>query len=323
MPAAAPMTAALARRPEDPITVRVPASTSNLGPGFDLLGLALSLTLEVEVAASGSETDEWAALEGECAAWPRGAENLVLRAIDAVFARRGCARPALSCSARSEIPVGRGLGSSGAAIAAGLLLAEALVRRARLDAPLDRNALARMGCELEGHPDNVTAALYGGCTLALPHAGGLTVVRQELHPSIGYAVAWPATPASTEAGRRALPASVTFADAVENPRRLAMLLEGLRTGDPELLALGGEDRLHARVRLALVRGGEAALGAAREAGAWLATVSGSGSALIALGAHERAAGIAAAMRAELDGTDGPATARVVEPVLEPPAVRAR
>jgi homoserine kinase len=305
-----------------PITVRVPASTSNLGPGFDLLGLALSISLEVDVALSESGTDEWRALEGTSASWPTGAENLVPRAIDAALGTSGRARPALSFSARSEIPVGRGLGSSGAAIVAGLLIGEALRDGHGTGEPIARGELARIGCELEGHPDNVTASLYGGCTLALPHATGLAVVRQPLHASIGFAVAWPSTSASTEAGRRALPASVAFEDAVENPRRLAMLLEGLRTGDPQLLALGGEDRLHARVRLALIRGGEAALLAAKGAGAWIATVSGSGSTLIALGAHDRASDIAEAMRLELDRVDGPATARVVAPVLEPPAVRA-
>src|SRR5205085_286756 len=123
------------------------------------------------------------------------------------------------------------------------------------------------------------------------------------------------------AARGVLPRTVPFADAVENPRRLALLLEGLRRADPELLALGGEDRLHVRHRLPLIPGGAEALAAARESGAWLATISGSGSALVALGPRARREAIAEALRVELARADGEAHARVVEPVHGTPLVR--
>jgi homoserine kinase len=290
--------------------VRVPGSTSNLGPGFDMLGLALSLWLEVEaeVIDGAHRVRE---LEGTARDWPRE-HNLVHRAFDAGLECLGAAPRGLEISARSEIPIGRGLGSSGAAVAAGLALA-AHVAGAEPDAP----ELCVLGCEIEGHPDNSTASLLGGCTLALPHGGGLSVVRQALHPSLGFALAWPRAALSTTAARQVLPERVPFAHAIENPRRLAMLLEGLRRGDPELVGLGLVDRLHVAHRLPLIPGGAQAIEAARAAGAWGATVSGSGSALVALGAAGSMSPIAEAMSSALDGAEG----CVVEPVLTPARVQ--
>jgi homoserine kinase len=300
--------------PSSPFTVRVSASTSNLGPGFDLLGLALSLFLEVQIEGpSGEREHRWLDVEGSARDWPCGRTNLVTRALEAVA---GTDAGGLRLRATSEIPLGRGLGSSGAAIAAGLLLGAAL-----RDEPLDRQRLVDLGARLEGHPDNSTASLLGGCTLALPVDGGVRVVEQPVHPDIAFAVAWPAVQVSTQVARAALPEHVPFEDGVENARRLPLLLEGLRCADPELLRVGGEDRLHVPYRLPLIPGGEAALAAAREAGAWLATISGSGSTLIALCSKERAQSIADAMREVLHAAAGPAEGRVVEVVRERPRVR--
>jgi len=299
--------------PLSPLRVRVPASTSNLGPGFDLLGLALSLYLEVELCGRASGGGhELVAAEGEAAEWPR-ATNLVFAAFDRAARELGLCEPALSFAARSEIPLARGLGSSGAAVAAGLLLASALApRAARLD------ELVRWGAELEGHPDNSTASLCGGCTLAAPVAGGVRVVRQELSPELVFAVAWPSARVSTHSARGVLPRAVAFADAVENPRRLALLLEGLRRGERELVALGTADRLHVERRLALIPGGDAAITAALGAGAWAATISGSGSALIAISSALEAEAVAAALAAGLE--DEHVEARVLRPVLDAPRV---
>jgi homoserine kinase len=121
----------------------------------------------------------------------------------------------------------------------------------------------RAGVELEGHPDNVVASLRGGATLAVPQEGAPPLVLDlDVHPTLGWAVAWPRAPLPTPLARRALPAEVPFADAVENPRRLALLLRGLATGDPELVAAGVQDRLHERYRLPLVPGAAEALAAA-------------------------------------------------------------
>lgn len=296
------------------LRVRVPASTSNLGPGFDLLGLALSIFLEVEVEIT-DEGHEFLSLEGTAGSWPVES-NLLTRAFDEGTALLSAPRRGLRVRATSEIPVARGLGSSGAAIAAGLALAANCAGSSRPDQP----ELCQLAFQLEGHPDNTTASLTGGCTLALPHEGGLAVVQQPIHPSLGFAVAWPSGSVSTAEARSALPTSVPFQDAVENPRRLAILLEGLRTGAPELLALGLEDRLHVRHRLGLIRGGAQGLAAALAAGAHAATVSGSGSTLIAISPPEHASDVAEAMSTALGAADGPAEGRVVQPIFGPPKV---
>jgi len=295
--------------------LRVPASTSNLGPGFDFMGLALSLWLEVRVLEQIPHAGlEFVELGGTAADWPRGSENLLMRAFE--LGSRGLRAPAigLRLAVTSEIPLARGLGSSGAAVAAGLLLAERAADRIA-----GEDQLLAWGLELEGHPDNSSAALLGGCTLAVPIGGGkLRVVRPELSTELGFALAWSDETLPTRAARAVLPAQVPFADAVENPRRLALLLEGLRRGDPELLALGIEERLHVQHRLPLIRGGREALAAARSAGAWAATISGSGSALVAIGPKARVREIAEGMAACLRSATGSATARVVEAVQGPP-----
>jgi homoserine kinase len=295
-----------------PLSVRVPASTSNLGPGFDLLGLALALWLEVRITGRLTGRHELVRAGLEPSELPPPDEDLLLLA----FERLRRAHPFeghFRFEVRSQIPVGRGLGSSGAAIVAGLLLARALS-----GARLDLEELLALGIELEGHPDNVAAALAGGLTLcARVGAGAWKLVRAPLSPEIGFALAWPGTPLSTRRARAELPASVPFADAVENPRRLALLLEGLRTGARELVELGLEDRLHVRYRLPLLPGAEQALAAARAAGAWAAPLSGAGSGLVALGARGTLEPAARAMAETLRQATGAAEWRLLAPVLTP------
>ena len=287
-------------------SVRVPASTSNLGPGFDFLGLALDLWLEATIQGSRSE----------------GATGTVEPDLVTLAFERACR--AFECESRarvattSSIPIGRGLGSSGAAIVAGILLARALAEREIAD-----DELLALAVSLEGHPDNVTAALFGGLTIGVPlPTKEIVRVNAPLSSELGFAVAWPAEPLPTKRARAVLPDAVPFADAVENPRRLALLLEGLRTGDPRLLALGGEDRLHVRHRVPLIPGAARALERAREAGAHLATLSGAGSGILAIGARSAMEPIARAMADALSDERPGAEARVLEPVLGRPVVRA-
>lgn len=307
------------------VTVRVAASTSNLGPGFDFLGLALGLYVELEAEVRESSAPEpedrriicsYRGLDGPVSF--EDGEGLVERAITAHARSHGSAVPSLRVSVTSEVPIGRGFGSSGAAVAAGLLAASALAG----DRAPDPNALAPLALAIEGHPDNGTASLFGGCTLAVPMTTGhegdrsLAIVHQRVHPSIAFAVAWPDEPLTTEAARRVLPESVPFTDAIENPRRLALLLEGLRTGDGALIGRGVEDRLHERYRRALIRGSDEACRAAVRAGAYAACLSGAGSGLIALGPRASIDAVRDALERPLAG----GSSRVVEYAPEPPIV---
>lgn len=309
------------------LRVRVPASTSNLGPGFDLLGLTLSLFLEVEARpGTGNGPHRITPGGGQAAAWPV-ADNLLARAFDAVFRAAGQAAPPQSFHATSQIPIARGLGSSGAAVAAGLLLGEARLHESGSEG-LGLSALHELGIALEGHPDNVTASLFGGCTLCLPKsdeargAHATALVPWPIAPSLGFAVVWGDATLATARAREVLPTSVPFADAVENPRRLAMLLAGLQQGEQQLLAIGAHDRLHHEARLALIPGGAETLAAAEAAGAWMTAINGSGSSLLAIGPRERAAEFATLLGATLDRFDTHVVAHALEVVHGTPQVEA-
>jgi homoserine kinase len=316
--------------PTPPVAVRVPASTSNLGTGFDCLGLALDVYLDARLVGPAPGSAHTLVVRGSAAgSWPV-ASNLFLESFDRAAARFGAPGGPFAFEVDTEIPVARGLGSSGAAVAAGLRLAAQLA-----PTPPDEDALLGLGVTLEGHPDNVAASLRGGATWCVPadradalHEGQDApplCFAVELHPDLSFALAWPDEEITTEAARAVLPRSVPFGDAVENARRAGLLLEGLRRAAPDLLRLGGEDRLHVRHRLPLIRGGEPALVAARAAGAWLATISGSGSALLAIASHDVAPVVAEAMAEALRAATGAGTARVaaVAPAVPVPEPRRR
>ncbi len=295
------------------LRLRVPGSTSNLGTGFDCLGLPLSLFLEVEARELPKGATTCLERGPGCEDWPEGPEELLSRSLAHAASRWGGARP-MALRVTSELPIGRGLGSSAAAIAAGLLIAAHLAEQAPT-----RDELLALGIELEGHPDNVVPALSGGLCHCLP-ADPPVVLRPRLSEALGFALAWPEARIATREARAVLSEQVPHADAVENARRLPVLLEGLATADARLLALGVQDRLHVDARLGLIPGGVAALAAARAAGAWAATVSGSGSTLLALGARGEEQPIADAMRAAFEAAGESATARVVRPVLTQPEI---
>lgn len=287
--------------------VRVPASTSNLGPGFDLLGLALDLYLDVSVRLEGTGPPAFEQLGGEASDWPAPPANLLCRTLRE---ERG-SDVGLVYTVHSEIPVGRGLGSSAAAVVAGALLADALEDRQR-----DRSRLFRTCLPYESHPDNLAPALFGGLQLCVPDGPALAC---PFHPSLQLAVAWPRTPMSTQSARAALPAEVPHADAVRNAGRLCALLEGLRTGDPELIRLGGQDLLHEPFRIPLVRGAQTSLDGARAAGALLATLSGSGSALFAVAPEAAIDGVLAALADGLEAAGEAVQARRVQ--IDPTGAR--
>jgi homoserine kinase len=233
--------------------VRVPASSANLGPGYDSMAAALALHLELEV----EETGEFRVDPGE--GLPDGRDNLCVRAFEALHPADGHA-----FRVRSDIPVAAGLGSSAAAIVAGLVAADHMYE---LDAPLLELATA-----LEGHPDNVAAALLGGFVICAD--GGAE--RFEAAPGIEGVLATPPEPVATSEARAALPAEVPLEDAVHNVAHAALLVLGLARGDLDLVARGLSDRLHQPRRERLYPRSMELLGQARELGAVGASISGAG-----------------------------------------------
>ncbi len=224
-----------------PVRVRVPATSANLGPGFDTLGLALDLRdeLEAEVTAGGLVVEIHGYGEGEV---PLDESHLVVRAMRATFERLGRQPVGLRLSCRNVIPHARGLGSSSAAIVGGVWLARELVAGGRL--LLDDADLLDLAARMEGHPDNVAPALLGGFVISGQDAdGSFWAVPGSVDPRVGAVVFVPAAPVSTEAARGLLPAQVPHADAAANAGRAALLVAAL-SGRPEELLRATEDRLH-------------------------------------------------------------------------------
>ncbi|SHF67842.1 homoserine kinase [Jatrophihabitans endophyticus] len=227
-----------------PVRVRVPATSANLGPGFDALGLALALHDEVTARVTEGGLDIQVDGEGgEQVA--RDETHLVLRAMRAAFAELGETPPGLALQCRNRIPHGRGLGSSAAAIVAGILLARGLVRDGRLR--LDDAAVLALASEFEGHPDNVAPCLLGGLTIAWTVDGAARAVRRDLDPAVVPVVLVPPFTASTERARGLLPPTVPHADAAFTAGRAALLVAAL-TGTPQALFDATADRLHQAYR---------------------------------------------------------------------------
>jgi homoserine kinase len=225
-----------------PVTVRVPASSANLGPGFDALGLALSLHDEVTGEVLGSGLDIHVTGEGSDGV-PLDETHLVVQAMHAAFDLIGGRPPGLRLTSANVIPHGRGLGSSSAAIVAGIVLARALVDGG--DALLDDTAAYQLAVDIEGHPDNVAAAMFGGLTIAWIDGAAAEVERLETDVQVTVFV--PPAAVSTEKARGLLPETVPHADAALNAGRAALLVAAL-TGAPHRLISATEDRLHQSYR---------------------------------------------------------------------------
>ena len=224
--------------------VSVPATSANLGPGYDALGLALGLrdTVTVEVADHGVEV--LVTGEGEDSL-PRDHRHLVVQAVRRGFEAMGMRPPGLRLRCENAIPQARGLGSSSAAIVAGVLAARALVAGGTL--LMDEQAVYALAADLEGHPDNVAPALFGGCTIAYTTGDGVRVASVAVDPRIQATMIVPPYVMETAAARRMLPATVPHADAARNAGRAALLVAAL-SGQPELLLDATEDRLHQQQR---------------------------------------------------------------------------
>jgi homoserine kinase len=223
-----------------PVTVQVPATSANLGPGFDSLGLALALhdTLTGEILASGLEVRVSGSGADEV---PRDESHLVVRAMRAAFAALGEQPSGLRLTCENVIPHARGLGSSSAAIVGGIVLARALVADGA--ERLDDDAAFRLAAEIEGHPDNVAPAMYGGFTISGQDGQGFYSVGSPVAAGIRTVVFVPPTGVETKVARGLLPATVPYADAAADAGRTALLVAAL-AGQPAQLLRATRDYLH-------------------------------------------------------------------------------
>jgi homoserine kinase len=259
------------------VVVRVPATSANLGPGFDTLGLALSVYDELDVTAL-PEGELEIEVEGAGAAdVPRDASHLVVRAIAYAFDSVGRRMPGLRLHAKNVIPHGRGLGSSGAAVVSGLLAAKGLLEP---EVELSDEALLRLATELEGHPDNVAPALFGGLTIAWVDESGPQHKKLLVHRGVSPLVFVPDFTMSTEVARSLQPLQVPREDAVFNVSRSALLIAAL-TQSPELLQAATEDKLHQNYRASAMPETDKLVRALRAQG-FAAVVSGAGPSVLVL-----------------------------------------
>jgi len=258
----------------DAVSVRTPATSANLGPGFDALGLALALYDDVtaRVADGGFAVTVTGEGAGEL---PADEKHLVVRAMLTTFDELGERPPGLAVECVNRIPQARGLGSSSAAIVAGVRLARALVTGVDFGAG---DAL-RVAARIEGHPDNVAPCLLGGFTIAWTEGAGARAARLDTHPGVRPTIFVPAEKGYTAAARRALPPAVPHADAAFNAGRSALLVHAL-TKDPTLLLPATEDRLHQGYRGEAMPGTASLVAALRSVGV-PAVVSGAGPSVLA------------------------------------------
>lgn len=256
------------------IGVRVPASTSNLGAGFDCLGLALELWLEVRIV-EGAGDPLYAGTLAELDLQ----SDILNTIIGSVLPERH------RLQVRSEIPLARGLGSSAAAAVAGFALRQVLQ-----DNSLNRDVVYKSAVELEGHPDNAGAATFGGFVLAAPRPARLAFSR-----GLAVALAVPATPIDTKAARAILPAELPRSATIRQASRAAALVLGLMNAEGDLIEYGMDDQIAVPLRKKLIVGFDQGVAAGKEAGAYGVTISGSGSALVAVTTPERASEVATAM----------------------------
>jgi len=231
------------------VTVKVPATTANLGPGLDTLGLALAIYDELDVrvrAQPGAHVEVHGVGEGDVAT---DETNLVVQSIRYVFDAYQQPMPGLNLVAHNVIPHGRGLGSSGAAIVSGIMAARGLLDGV---VEIDSDALLRLATELEGHPDNVAPALFGGLTIAWTGSDGPRHKKLMVHRGVSPLVVVPEATMSTKLARSLQPESVPHEDAIFNVSRSALLIAAL-IQSPELLLAATEDRLHQNYRASAMK----------------------------------------------------------------------
>ncbi len=283
------------------VRVRAPATTANLGPGYDCLGMALDLWnhLTVETLDAGADTSVAVAGEGE-GELADDSDNLTYRAARFLYGEADVEIPPLAMQCENAIPLSRGLGSSAAAISGGLVAANAL-----LDNPFTPNDLLEMAATIEGHPDNVAAAVHGGLQLVVIDDDRLYTAPIDVPDELNAVLFIPDRRIATADARRVLPSEVSVADAVYNMSRAALLVAGMQSNHPEYLRIATEDRLHQPYRQSIFPPMKVIFEAARNAGALGVFLSGSGSTILAL-TQERSMTVAYEMfdAARLAGVEG-------------------
>lgn len=271
--------------------VSVPATTANIGPGFDCLGAALSLHNIFEFSLAADRLTITASGEGADKV-ERDETNLVYRAIAKFYQHIHRPIPAIAFHTNTAIPLSRGLGSSATAIVGGLFGANLLA-----GSPLDRMEILDLAIAMEGHPDNVAPAMLGGCQLmASNQAGGWEFCDLQWHESIGLAVTIPDFELSTAKARQVLPKQFSMQDAVFNASHLALLTHGIQTGKASWLKAGLQDRLHQPYRQSLIMGMADVQSAAIAAGAFGMVISGAGPTLLSLAPIATIESVAEAMQ---------------------------
>ncbi|MBD2778942.1 homoserine kinase [Iningainema tapete] len=283
-------------------TVVVPATTANLGPGFDCIGAALTLYNEFKFTRHNEEGVKIAVTGAEAEKVKTDESNLLYQAFVKLYQYIGQAPPPVKMSINLGVPLARGLGSSATAIVGGLLGANFLAGE-----PLSRLQVMELAIALEGHPDNVVPALLGGCRLAATGLGVEPPRRQERQEwevcevgwcnSVVPVVAIPDFELSTQEARRVLPSEVSRGDAIFNVAHLGLLLRGLESGNGDWLRAGLQDRLHEPFRRELIRGFDAVYSAAVAAGAYGLVISGAGPTLLALTDRSQQEAVRVAMAA--------------------------
>jgi homoserine kinase len=257
------------------VQVRVPATSANLGSGFDCVGIALGLynTFTAERAAKS----EYIVKGLDTETINTAGDNLFWQSANALWQKTGTKPVPLKVVCEVKVPPARGLGSSSTAVVGGLLVANALVEE-----PLSQFELMELATELEGHPDNVAPALCGGVSLSVITEEGLLFMGLDREPDFSVVVAIPDILVETEKARNLLPETVSRQDAIYNASRVGLLTYALSTGDYDMLAVAMQDRLHQRQRAVLIPGLLEALESALDVGAYGAALSGSGPTVLAL-----------------------------------------
>ena len=283
------------------VEVRAPATTANLGPGYDCLGMALDIWNRLTVSTLPAGSTPTVQVNGEGEGELAGdTDNLTYRAMAFLYDEADTPIPPLELVCQNGIPLSRGMGSSAAAIAGGLVAANAL-----LDEPFSANDLLEMAATIEGHPDNVAAAVHGGLRLVVMEDNQIYTAPIRIPAELQAVLFIPENRIATVDARRVLPAEISVADAVYNMSRAALLVAAMEGNRPEYLKIATQDRLHQPYRETIFPPMKVIFAAARDAGALGVFLSGSGSTIMAL-TQERAMTVAYEMfdAARLCGVEG-------------------